>query len=60
MREAIVELINSNQGCYEIYHHTGVNQGVISDLRSGYRTIDDLSFGDAEKLYAYALTLVAA
>ncbi|AVP36336.1 hypothetical protein DOS70_04350 [Staphylococcus felis] len=59
MREAIIKLINSQQGCYEIYQNTGVSQGVISDLRSGYRTVDDISLGDAEKLYAYACHIAA-
>ncbi|AKS66340.1 hypothetical protein RN70_02445 [Staphylococcus schleiferi] len=59
MRKAILELIRSNQSCYEIYIHTGVSQGIISDIRSGYRTLDDISLRDAERLYDYA-QLVAA
>ncbi|ARJ50560.1 hypothetical protein [Staphylococcus lutrae] len=59
MREAILALIQSNESCYDIYIHTGVSQGIISDLRSGYRTLDDVSLKDAERLYDYAQRLAA-
>lgn len=59
MRESILRLIRSNQSCYDIYIHTGVSQGVISDLRSGYRTLDDVSLKDAEHLYDYAKNVAA-
>ncbi|WP_181897954.1 hypothetical protein [Staphylococcus felis] len=48
MIEAIIKLINSQQGCYEIYQRTGVSQGVISELHPGYRTVGDVSLVVAE------------
>ena len=34
---------------------TGVNQGLISDIKDGYMTIDSMSYLDAERLYFYGL-----
>ncbi|UXR78130.1 MULTISPECIES: hypothetical protein [unclassified Staphylococcus] len=57
MRKLIDKLMASDASCYDIYQHTGVNQGIINDLRSGYRSIDDMSFRDVERLSKYAEAL---
>ena len=51
MRNVIENLINSDVSSYEIYVHTGVNQGLIGDLKDGYLTIDSIPYIDAERLY---------
>ncbi|NWK85254.1 hypothetical protein HYE69_10590 [Staphylococcus sp. GSSP0090] len=55
MREVIEKVIFSNESSYEIYTHTGVNQGIINDIKDGYRSIDYIAYVDAEKLYYYGL-----
>ena len=55
MRNVIENLINSDVSSYEIYVHTGVNQGLIGDLKDGYLTIDSIPYIDAERLYYYSL-----
>ena len=55
MRKVIEEVIFSNESGYDIYTHTGVNQGIINDIKDGYRSIDYISYIDAEKLYKYGM-----
>lgn len=55
MRKVIEEVIFSNESSYEIYTRTGVNQGIINDIKDGYRSIDYISYIDAEKLYQYGI-----
>lgn len=55
MREVIEKVIFSNESSYEIYIHTGVNQGIINDIKDGYRSIDYIAYIDAEKLYNYGM-----
>lgn len=55
MRKVIEEVIFSNESSYDIYTHTGVNQGIINDIKDGYRSIDYISYIDAEKLYKYGI-----
>ena len=55
MRKVIEEVIFSNESSYDIYTHTGVNQGIINDIKDGYRSIDYISYIDAEKLYKYVM-----
>ena len=38
MRKVIEEVIFSNESSYEIYTRTGVNQGIINDIKDGYRS----------------------
>ena len=42
MRNIIEDLIFSDASSYDIYVHTGVNQGLIGDLKDGYLTIDSI------------------
>ena len=55
MRKVIEGVIFSEEGRYDIYLKTGVNQGLISDIKDGYMTIDSMSYLDAERLYFYGL-----
>ena len=55
MRKVIEGVIFSEEGSYDIYLKTGVNQGLISDIKDGYLTIDSMSYLDAERLYFYGL-----
>ena len=55
LRKVIEEVIFSNESSYVIYTHTGVNQGIINDIKDGYRSIDYISYIDAEKLYKYGM-----
>ncbi len=55
MRKVIEDVIFSEEGSYDIYLKTGVNQGLISDIKDGYMTIDSMSYLDAERLYFYGL-----
>ncbi|MFP5098827.1 hypothetical protein [Staphylococcus equorum] len=55
MRKVIEEVIFSNESSYDIYTYTGVNQGIINDIKDGYRSIDYIAYVDAEKLYNYGL-----
>ena len=55
MRKVIEGVIFSVEGSYDIYLKTGVNQGLISDIKDGYMTIDSMSYLDAERLYFYGL-----
>lgn len=55
MRKVIEGVIFSKEGSYDIYLKTGVNQGLISDIKDGYMTIDSMSYLDAERLYFYGL-----
>ena len=48
MRNIIEDLIFSDASSYDIYVHTGVNQGLIGDLKDGYLTIDSIPYVDAE------------
>ena len=51
MRNAIEELIFSDVSSYDIYVNTGVNQGLVGDIKDGYLTIDSIPYIDAERLY---------
>ena len=42
MRKVIEELVFSDVSSYEIYVNTGVNQGIIGDIKDGYLTIDSI------------------
>lgn len=55
MRKVIEELVFSDVSSYEIYVNTGVNQGIIRDIKDGYLTIDSIPYIDAERLYYYGL-----
>ncbi len=55
MRKVIEELVFSDVSRYEIYVNTGVNQGIIGDIKDGYLTIDSIPYIDAERLYYYGL-----
>lgn len=55
MRKVIEELVFSDVSIYEIYVNTGVNQGIIGDIKDGYLTIDSIPYIDAERLYYYGL-----
>ena len=55
MRNIIEDLIFSDASSYDIYVHTGVNQGLIGDLKDGYLTIDSIPYVDTERLYYYSL-----
>ena len=55
MREIIEAVIFSDESSYEIHSHTGVNQGVINDLKDGCRSIDYICYIDAERIYHYGL-----
>jgi len=55
MRKVIEGVIFSEEGSYDIYLKTGVNQGLIGDIRDGYITIDSMPYIDAERLYQYGL-----
>lgn len=58
MRAVIESVIFSDESSYDIYRHTGVNQGMISDLKAGYRSIDFICYVDAEKLYNYGKVIM--
>ena len=55
MRKVIEVFFFQEEGTYDIYLKTGVNQGLISDIKDGYMTIDSMSYLDAERLYFYGL-----
>ena len=55
MGKVIEELVFSDVSSYEIYVNTGVNQGIIGDIKDGYLTIDSIPYIDAERLYYYGL-----
>lgn len=55
MRKVIEELVFPDVSSYEIYVNTGVNQGIIGDIKDGYLTIDSIPYIDAERLYYYGL-----
>ena len=55
VRKVIEELVFSDVSSYEIYVNTGVNQGIIGDIKDGYLTIDSIPYIDAERLYYYGL-----
>lgn len=57
MRKEIEELLNSDVSGYKIFKATGVSQSVISDLRKGKRSLDNISLLNAERLYTYQLKL---
>ena len=50
MRNAIEELIFSDVSSYDIYVNTGVNQGLVGDIKDGYLTIDTMTYNDAQIL----------
>ena len=54
MRKEIEALIFSDVSSYDIYVNTGVNQGLIGDIKDGYLTIDSMPI-DAERLYHFAM-----
>ena len=60
MRAVIESVIFSNESSYDIYKHTGVNQGMISDLKDGDRSMDYMCYVDAETLYNYGKVLLSA
>lgn len=51
MRKEIQELLDSDVTGYKIFKATGVSQSVISDLRKGKRSLDNISLLNAERLY---------
>lgn len=53
MRKTIEKLLNSNLSSNHIATKTGISQSTISRIRSGERTIDNLTLKNAEKLYEY-------
>ncbi|EZR81875.1 hypothetical protein ABH335_10895 [Staphylococcus aureus] len=55
MRKEIEALIFSDVSSYDIYVNTGVNQGLIGDIKDGYLTIDSMPYIDAESLYHFAM-----
>ena len=57
MRKEIEALIFSDVSSYDIYVNTGVNQGLIGDIKDGYLTIDSMPYIDidAERLYHFAM-----
>lgn len=55
MRKIIEDVIFSNEGSYSIYTHTGVNPGLIGDIKDGYVSINSIPYIDAERLYQYGL-----
>lgn len=57
MREEIQELLDSDVTGYKIFKTTGVSQSVISDLRKGKRSLDNISLLNAERLHEYQLKL---
>ena len=56
MRKVIEEVVFSDEGSYDIYLKTGVNQGMIGDIKDGYLTIDSIPYIDAERLLLWTRT----
>ena len=54
MRKVIEEVVFLMKAV-TIYLKTGVNQGMIGDIKDGYLTIDSIPYIDAERLYYYGL-----
>ncbi|WP_256084045.1 hypothetical protein [Staphylococcus aureus] len=55
MRKEIEALIFSDVSSYDIYVNTGVNHGLIGDIKDGYLTIYSMPYIDAERLYHFAM-----
>lgn len=55
MREAIINLLNSDLSSNYIAKQTGVEQSTIYRLRSGERKLDNLGLSKCEKLYEYEM-----
>ena len=53
MREAIINLLNSDLSSNYIANQTGVEQSTIYRLRRGERKLDNLGLSKCEKLYEY-------
>lgn len=51
MEKQIIELLNSDMSSNKIANLSGVSQSVIHRVRTGERTLDNMSFGSAKKLY---------
>lgn len=54
MKEIIQKLLDSDISSYKIGKETGVSNSIIQRLRSGNRSIGNLTLDTAEKLYEYA------
>ncbi|MEB7508387.1 hypothetical protein [Staphylococcus xylosus] len=54
MKELIQKLLDSDISSYKIGKETGVSNSIIQRLRSGNRSIGNLTLDTAEKLYEYA------
>ncbi|MGF7436735.1 hypothetical protein [Lentilactobacillus senioris] len=53
IEEIIKQLLDSDISAYRIAKDTGVSQSIITRLRNGDRTIDQLTVGTAQKLIDY-------
>lgn len=53
IKKEIQKLLDSDITGYRIYKETGVDQAVISKLRSGERKIEDLTVSTADKLLKF-------
>ncbi|MCY9807009.1 hypothetical protein OXT66_05520 [Lentilactobacillus senioris] len=54
IEEIIKQLLDSDISAYRIAKDTGVSQSIITRLRNGDRTIDQLTVGTAQKLIDYS------
>lgn len=54
MRHTILALLKSDITNYKIAKETKINHKTISELRSGKRKLDNITFLTAEKLFEYA------
>ena len=55
MRKEIEKLLASDKTAYEIAQATGMSPSNIADLRNGKRKLDNVTLGNAEKLYDYQI-----
>ena len=53
MRETIQKLLDSELSSLHIAKQTGIEQSTIYRIRTGERTLDNLGFSKAERLYDY-------
>lgn len=53
IKKEVKKLLDSDITGYRIYKETGVDQAVISKLRSGERKIEDLTVSTADKLLKF-------
>lgn len=54
MKKEIPKLLDSDISSYQISKDTGVSNSIIQRLRSGNRTMGNLTLDTAEKRYEYA------